>query len=478
MLDTHVLGLVDAHLALIDAVSVQMAEVERELRCLARIDQRLLALQTIYGVGPIVACHLLAEIRAARRFRRADQVVRVAGLDPVVLDSAETKRRGNLSKQGSPHLRWALIQAAQHAAIIRLQAPTATITSRSGNGSAARGLRSRPHAGSPSAPTTSSPRSRTPPDRPTSDDRRPQSNGDQAWARSRHRAPPTPGLSQRPPSYRGSATGPSPVDRARNGSKHHLLVDASGIPLAWTLTCGNPNDVTQLIPLLKPVPLMRSKVGRPRRRPDRVTRRSRLRPRQVPARVASARHRLGDRPPRDRGRARGAVERTLTPLERRADAACPATRPDPTPTRRNRRLEARAIQARARHRVKDVGEPCEGKNLTHGSKRRREETNASRPQPRGARRLPPTPPLSLCLVCFRRLEGAFCRVLGAASFDRATDQPARRQKTAERHVPRGYGSILADARRGRQGHNPRRAVVTMIGRLRSVGPAVVRSAPH
>jgi transposase len=116
-LDAHVRGLVDAHLALIDAVVEQMAEVERELRLLARSDRRLVELQTIYGVGAIVACHLLAEIGDARRFRRADQVVRVAGLDPVVLDSAESKRRGKLSKQGSPHLRWALIQAAQHAAI-------------------------------------------------------------------------------------------------------------------------------------------------------------------------------------------------------------------------------------------------------------------------------------------------------------------------------------------------------------------------
>src|SRR5262249_38772470 len=117
MLDTHVRGLIDSHLAIIDAVSAQMAEVERELRRLALSDRRLVALQTIYGVGPIVASHLLAEIGDVRRFRRADQVVRVAGLDPVVLDSAETKRRGKLSKQGSPHLRWALVQAAQHAAI-------------------------------------------------------------------------------------------------------------------------------------------------------------------------------------------------------------------------------------------------------------------------------------------------------------------------------------------------------------------------
>ena len=46
-------------------------------------------------------------------------------------------------------------------------------------------------------------------------------------------------------------TGPSPVDRARTGSKHQLITDATGIPLAVTLTGGNRNDVTQLIPLLE-----------------------------------------------------------------------------------------------------------------------------------------------------------------------------------------------------------------------------------
>ena len=68
----------------------------------------------------------------------------------------------------------------------------------------------------------------------------------------------------------GSETGPSPVDRARNGSKHHLLVDATGIPLAWRLTGGNRNDVTQLIPLIDAVPAVRGRVGRPRRRPERL----------------------------------------------------------------------------------------------------------------------------------------------------------------------------------------------------------------
>jgi transposase len=102
-----------------------MATVERELRRVARSDPRALALQTIYGVGTILACHLLAEIGDARRFRRARQVVRVAGLDPVVADSADLKRRGKLSKQGSPRLRWALVQAAQR----RTAAPPAPIAS-------------------------------------------------------------------------------------------------------------------------------------------------------------------------------------------------------------------------------------------------------------------------------------------------------------------------------------------------------------
>src|SRR5882757_2745441 len=68
----------------------------------------------------------------------------------------------------------------------------------------------------------------------------------------------------------GPATGPSPVDRGKTGSKHHLIVEAHGIPLAVTLTGGNRNDVTQLIPLVQAVPPVRGKRGRPRRRPDRV----------------------------------------------------------------------------------------------------------------------------------------------------------------------------------------------------------------
>jgi IS5 family transposase len=60
------------------------------------------------------------------------------------------------------------------------------------------------------------------------------------------------------------------VDRARPGSKHHLIVDRHGTPIDVTLTGGNRHDVTQLLPLLDAVPPIRRARGRPRRKPRRL----------------------------------------------------------------------------------------------------------------------------------------------------------------------------------------------------------------
>lgn len=61
----------------------------------------------------------------------------------------------------------------------------------------------------------------------------------------------------------GEKTGPNPVDRAKLGSKHHVLVNGNGI-----LTGANTYDVTQLLPLIDSIPPVRGKKGRPRSRPD------------------------------------------------------------------------------------------------------------------------------------------------------------------------------------------------------------------
>jgi transposase len=68
----------------------------------------------------------------------------------------------------------------------------------------------------------------------------------------------------------GKKTGPNSTDRSRPGSKHHVVVDGQGIPLAVSLTGANRHDVTQLVPLVDAIPPIRGRVGRPRFRPDRL----------------------------------------------------------------------------------------------------------------------------------------------------------------------------------------------------------------
>jgi transposase len=66
---------------------------------------------------------------------------------------------------------------------------------------------------------------------------------------------------------RGEKTGPSPVDRRKLGSKHHLITEQKGIPLATILTGANTNDITQLLPLVAAIPAIAGKPGRPLRKP-------------------------------------------------------------------------------------------------------------------------------------------------------------------------------------------------------------------
>jgi transposase len=66
----------------------------------------------------------------------------------------------------------------------------------------------------------------------------------------------------------GDQTGPNPTDRARSGSKHHVLTDGKGTPLSAQMTAANANEVTQLLPLADAVPPVAGKPGHPRQRPE------------------------------------------------------------------------------------------------------------------------------------------------------------------------------------------------------------------
>lgn len=75
-------------------------------------------------------------------------------------------------------------------------------------------------------------------------------------------------LIERTRRFWGAQTGPNPTDRRKSGTKHHVLTDGQGIPLAVTITGANRHDVTQLIPLVDAIPPIRGKRGRPRRKPN------------------------------------------------------------------------------------------------------------------------------------------------------------------------------------------------------------------
>jgi transposase len=49
-----------------------------------------------------------------------------------------------------------------------------------------------------------------------------------------------------------------------------VITDANGIPLVASITGANRHDVTQLLPLVDAIPPIAGKVGRPRKRPDKL----------------------------------------------------------------------------------------------------------------------------------------------------------------------------------------------------------------
>jgi transposase len=66
---------------------------------------------------------------------------------------------------------------------------------------------------------------------------------------------------------RGDHVGANPVDRAKRGSKLHLAVEGTGLPLSLLVTGANTNDSLVFEALLDDLPPVRTPAGR-RRRPD------------------------------------------------------------------------------------------------------------------------------------------------------------------------------------------------------------------
>jgi transposase len=66
----------------------------------------------------------------------------------------------------------------------------------------------------------------------------------------------------------GEATGPNPTDRGKSGSKHTLMVDGNGVPLALHTSGSNSSDQVEIIPIVLEFPKVKGKPGRPKEYPD------------------------------------------------------------------------------------------------------------------------------------------------------------------------------------------------------------------
>jgi transposase len=95
----------------------QLQAADQELRAFAQTGpvaerEARAILATVPEVGPVTADVILSETADVRRFRSAKRIVAYAGLDPGLRESAGKGKQLSISKDGSPLLRWALIETA------------------------------------------------------------------------------------------------------------------------------------------------------------------------------------------------------------------------------------------------------------------------------------------------------------------------------------------------------------------------------
>jgi transposase len=99
----------------LETIQAEAVVAEEALAQRAQADPVAQALDTMVGIGPVRALTLRAEIGDIRRFARGAQLASYAGLVPRVDASADRYWSGRITREGSPWLRWTLVEAAVNA---------------------------------------------------------------------------------------------------------------------------------------------------------------------------------------------------------------------------------------------------------------------------------------------------------------------------------------------------------------------------
>jgi transposase len=114
--DPSLHGFCTVHRAVWRCAHEQIAVLEASLGEQRRPFQATLdRLQTVPGVGPIVATTVLAVFSDVRRFPSAKHAASYAGLVASTFDSGERVKHGHITRRGSTELRAMLCEAAHHA---------------------------------------------------------------------------------------------------------------------------------------------------------------------------------------------------------------------------------------------------------------------------------------------------------------------------------------------------------------------------
>jgi transposase len=90
----------------------RIAELKKKIQREAKTDEDMKRLQTIAGVGPVVAYAYTAHVGDGSRFRSGSQVSNYLGFVPRLDYSGTIQRHGHISKRGNGYLRGLLVQAA------------------------------------------------------------------------------------------------------------------------------------------------------------------------------------------------------------------------------------------------------------------------------------------------------------------------------------------------------------------------------
>lgn len=105
----------DNYLSILSVVRERIKEITKEIDLRAKTNPQALRLASIPGIGYYSAMLILSEVGDISRFQSAKHLSSYAGLAPRVRSSGQRTFTGHITREGSPWLRWIMVEAAIHA---------------------------------------------------------------------------------------------------------------------------------------------------------------------------------------------------------------------------------------------------------------------------------------------------------------------------------------------------------------------------